>query len=186
MKALATRRLLIRDWREDDRELFHRINSDEQVMEFFPFRRDRAQSDAFFDRLRDQVAADAIGFAAVENRETGACMGFCGLHRTDFEPFATQGAIEIGWRLAPEHWGKGYASEAAAALIRNGFEALGFDEIISFAVWSNRRSTAVMERIGMRRDAARDFDHPGVPDTHPELKRHHFYAIRRSDAAKPG
>ena len=99
----------------------------------------------------------------------------------EIEPLVPAGTIEIGWRLAPEFWGFGYVTEAAEALLDFGFETLGREEIISFAVWNNRRSTAVMERLGMRRDPAADFDHPRVPDTHPELKRHVLYRLSRED-----
>lgn len=181
MNSLRTERLVIRNWEERDRDLFFRINSDDAVMRFFPFRRDREQSDRFFDEIRADVAADDIGFAAVEIVDTGACIGFCGLYRPRFEPFASQGSVEIGWRLAPEFWGKGYVTEAAKALLRTGFEDIGLEEIISFAVWNNIRSTAVMQRIGMRRDESRDFDHPSVPDSHPHLKRHAFYVLSRDE-----
>ena len=96
-------------------------------------------------------------------------------------PFLSPGTIEIGWRLTPEFWGKGYVTEAARAWLAFGFETLGVDEIVSFAVWNNNRSTAVMERIGMTADPSRDFDHPGIPDSHPHLKQHVFYALSRRE-----
>jgi RimJ/RimL family protein N-acetyltransferase len=182
MKPVRTERLILRNWEERDRDLFFRINSNDRVMAFFPFRRDRAAADAMLDRLRREIAADGYGFAAVELAATGACAGFAGLARADYlEPALPAGAVENGWRLAPEFWGRGYATEAARAWLAFGFEALGLPEIISFAVWNNHRSTAVMERIGMSRDAAGDFDHPKVPDTHPELRRHVLYRLRRED-----
>ena len=91
------------------------------------------------------------------------------------------GTIEIGWRLAPEYWGKGYVTEAAQAWTDFGFEALSLDEIVSFAVWNNVRSTAVMERLGMLRDTSGDFDHPNVPGTHPHLRRHVLYRLSKRD-----
>lgn len=181
MKPIRTERLILRNWEERDRELFFRINSDETVMEFFPFRRHRALSDALMDRLRDDAASLGYGFTAVEMAASGTCIGFVGLHATEIEPLMPAGTIEIGWRLAPEFWGHGYVTEAATAMLRFGFEELRQPEIISFAVWNNDRSTAVMQRIGMRRDPEADFDHPGVPDTHPELKRHVLYRISRQD-----
>lgn len=182
MTPLRTERLILRNWEERDRALFHRINSDERVMEFFSFRRDRAQSDTLFDSLRDGIAARGFGFAAAEIAATGECIGFIGLHETDYlEPFLPAGTIEIGWRLAPEYWGHGFVKEAAEAHLAMGFETLGFDEIVSFAVWNNVRSTAVMERLGMRRDEIGDFDHPRIPDTHPHLKRHVLYRLTREE-----
>ena len=184
MKPHQTARLIIRNWEERDRDLFFRINSDEKVMEFFPSRRDRAQADEFFDRLRAGIAERGYGFTAVEIAATGECIGFVGLVETHLEPFLPDGTIEIGWRLAPEYWGHGYVTEAAEALLAFGFEELDLDEIVSFAVRDNRRSTAVMERLGMRADPAGDFDHPNVPDTHPELKRHVVYRLTGADWRK--
>lgn len=177
MTPIRTERLLIRNWEDRDRDLFFRINSDEQVMAFFPFRRTRAEADAFLDRLRSSIDRNGFGFTALGNLETGACIGFAGLNRQSVVPTLPPDTVEIGWRLAAEYWGKGYVTEAAEALLAFGFRDLGLDEIVSFAVWNNDRSTAVMKRIGMRHDPAGDFDHPGVPDTHPQLKRHVLYRL---------
>ncbi|MFC3323988.1 GNAT family N-acetyltransferase [Mesorhizobium cantuariense] len=177
MKPMRTERLILRNWEDRDRELFHRINSDEQVMEFFPFRRDRTAADAKMDELRGAIARDGYGFAAAEITATGECIGFVGITGTDHMPFLPAGTIEIGWRLAPEFWGKGYVTEASQAWLAYGFETLGLGEIVSFAVDNNHRSTAVMERLGMTADPSADFDHPGIPDNHPALKRHVFYRL---------
>jgi RimJ/RimL family protein N-acetyltransferase len=178
---IRTARLILRNWEERDRDLFFRINSDDRVMEFFPFRRNRQQANEFMDVLRDGIAERGFGLAAIELRRTGECIGFAGLLPTDMEPIFPKGTVEIGWRLAPEFWGFGYVTEAAEAWLAFGFEKLELDEIVSFAVWNNTRSTAVMRRIGMRRDASGDFDHPKVPDSHPELKRHVRYRFSRTD-----
>lgn len=178
---LETERLIIRNWKETDRDLFHLINFDEQVMAFFPFRRDRVQSDAMMDDLKARIRVDGYGFTAIALKDGGAAIGFCGLANAKLEDAFPEEAIEIGWRLAPTYWGKGYATEAAERLIKFGFETLNLDEIVSFAVADNIRSTAIMKRIGMVRQAERDFDHPRVPDTHPHLVRHVVYAISRSD-----
>lgn len=183
MTPIRTQRLVLRNWEERDRALFHRINSDERVMEFFPFRRSRAEADAKMDEFRATLARQGFGWAAAEVAATGETIGFVGLSRTEDTPFMAPGTVEIGWRLAPEFWGRGYAAEAARAWLAHGFEVMKLDEIVSFAVVANRRSTAVMERIGMRHDAARDFDHPGVPDSHPHLKRHLFYTLTRAEWA---
>jgi RimJ/RimL family protein N-acetyltransferase len=181
MKPMRTERLILRNWEERDRALFHRINSDEQVMEFFPFRRDRATADAKMDEFRGWIAEDGYGFAAAEIIETGECIGFIGLFDTDHLPFLPPGTIEIGWRLVPEFWGKGYVTEAAEAWLAYGFETLAVDEIVSFAVAENHRSTAVMKRLGMTADPSADFDHPDIPDSHPALKRHVFYRLTREN-----
>jgi len=175
---LETERLIIRNWKEEDRELFHFINSDDQVMEFFPFRRDRNASDKMMDDLKTGIKENGYGFTALEIKETGECIGFCGLANADFEENQKAEYVEIGWRLAPQYWGKGYATEAAKRLLAFGFEELQLDEIVSFTVKGNEKSSAVMERIGMVRDKTKDFDHPRVPDTHPNLKPHIFYAIQ--------
>jgi RimJ/RimL family protein N-acetyltransferase len=180
MKPIRTERLILRNWEERDRALFHRINSDDQVLEFFPFRRSRAEADAKLDQFRAEIENDGFGWTAAEIAATGECIGFVGLHQTEHMPFLPEGTVEIGWRLAPEFWGKGYVSEAATTWLDFGFETLGLDEIVSFAVWNNNRSTAVMRRIGMSADPTRDFDHPGVLDSHPQLKRHVFYRLSKA------
>lgn len=184
MKPIRTSRLILRNWQESDRDLFFRINSDDSVMEFFPFRRDRSQADIMMDALRDGIAGKGYGWSAAEIAATGECIGFVGLHDAEIESLVPAGTIEIGWRLAPEFWGQGYVTEAARALLDFGFNELGRDEIISFAVWNNVRSTTVMQRLGMTRDPSRDFDHPRVPDTHRELKRHVFYRLTRKEWRK--
>lgn len=181
LKPIRTERLILRNWEDRDRELFHRINSDERVMEFFPFRRDRRQADAKMEELRETIDRDGYGFAAAEIAATAQCIGFVGITGTDYLPFLPTGTIEIGWRLAPEFWGKGYVVEAARAWLAYGFETLNLKEIVSFAVADNHRSTAVMRRIGMTRDPSTDFDHPGIPDSHPALRRHVFYRLSRAD-----
>ncbi|PBB21084.1 GNAT family N-acetyltransferase [Mesorhizobium sp. WSM4313] len=181
MKPIRTEHLILRNWEERDRALFHRINSDERVMEFFPFRRDRATADAMMDEFRGWIEEDGYGFAAAEIAATGECIGFVGLLDTDDVPSLPDGTIEIGWRLSPEFWGKGYVTEAAEAWLAYGFETLGVDEIVSFAVADNHRSVAVMKRLGMQADAGADFDHPSVPDSHPHLKRHVLYRLSRRD-----
>jgi RimJ/RimL family protein N-acetyltransferase len=181
MIRLETPRLIIRNWEERDRDLFFRINSDDEVMRFFPFRRGRAESDAFMDSIRDANEARGYGFAALELKATGECIGFAGLHADAVAPTRPPESVEIGWRLAPEFWGKGYVTEAAERLLDFGFTDLGSDEIISFAVWNNERSLAVMRRIGMTAEPDSDFDHPGVPDSRVELMRHAFYRLARED-----
>ena len=164
MKPIRTERLILRNWEERDRELFHRINSDERVMEFFPFRRDRAAADAKMDELRALDRRGRLRFRRRRDRRDGRMHRLCRPRSIPIiVPSLPAGTIEIGWRLAPEFWGKGYVTEAAEAWLAFGFETLGLDEIVSFAVADNRRSTAVMERLGMTADPASDFDHPAFP-----------------------
>lgn len=132
------------------------------------------------DRLAEHIEHHGFGFAAAEIAETGETIGFVGLLRCDFETsFIPADAVEIGWRLAPEFWGKGFASEGANAWLDFAFDAVGLDDVFSFAVWNNDPSTAVMRRIGMQLVVGGDFDEPSVPDTHPHLKRHVVYRISR-------
>ncbi|WP_109575367.1 GNAT family N-acetyltransferase [Aminobacter sp. AP02] len=181
MEPIRTARLTLRNWEERDRALFHRINSDKQVMEFFGILRSRAESDELFDRLRGNIDRDGYGFTAAEIAATGECIGFVGINPTDLAPFIPKGTMEIGWRLAPEFWGKGYVTEASEAWLTYCFETLKLGEVVSFAVWNNHRSTAVMKRLAMRHDPSRDFDHPRVPDTQPELKRHVYYRLSQAE-----
>ena len=176
---IETPRLLLRNWQEDDRAFFHEINSDPEVMEFFPALRSREESDALMDRIVAMINEDNFGFYALQDKESGNVVGFTGLMKTDLEPFMPKGVLEIGWRLAQRYWGKGYVTEAALASLAYAFDERGQDEVVSFAVHNNHRSTSVMQRIGMINDPERDFDHPKVPDSHPQLKRHVLYTISK-------
>jgi RimJ/RimL family protein N-acetyltransferase len=155
------------------------MNADPRVREHFSGTLTRAESDASMARLRAHFAEHGFGFWAVELRERPGFMGFAGLSHPSFT--APSGpAVEIGWRLAFEHWGHGYATEAARAALRAGFEELGLDEIVAFATVGNVRSRRVMEKIGMSHDPAGDFDHPSMPADHPR-SRHVLYRLRRTD-----
>jgi RimJ/RimL family protein N-acetyltransferase len=175
MMPLRSQRLILRNWTDSDRPLFHRINSHDEIMRFFPMRRDRAQSDAMMDLLSQAIERDGFGWTAAQRIDTGDCIGFVGLSIAEIAGILDPGAMEIGWRLVPEAWGKGYATEAAERLAAFAFDELGRDRIYSFAVLENRPSIAVMERLGMTQLA--DFDHPRVPDSHPHLRRHALYEL---------
>ncbi len=173
--SLTTPRLELRHWREADLELFAAMNSDPAVMEHFPELLSRRQSDGLVDRIEAGFAANGFGLWALEVRGTDEFIGFTGLAVPEFEAHFTP-AVEVGWRLVRSAWGNGYATEAAGAALRFGFDEVGLDEIVSFTVPGNRRSRAVMERLGMRRDPRDDFDHPGLPPGHP-LRPHVLYRI---------
>lgn len=177
---LDTERLRLRAWRDADREPFAALNADPAVMEYFPALLDRAASDAGIDIWRQQFAERGWSNWAVEVKATGAFIGFIGLS-IPRRPLPCSPCVEVGWRLARSAWGRGYASEGARASLRCGFERLGLAEIVSFTAIDNRRSRAVMERIGMR-DAHQDFEHPGVPEGHP-LRLHCLYRLSRDDWA---
>jgi len=175
---LRTDRLLLRRWRDSDREPFAAINADPRVMEFFPATLTRAQSDELAERIERELEERSFGLWAVEVPEVVEFAGFVGLEVPSFESHFTP-CVEVGWRLAAEHWGRGYASEAARAAVRFGFERLGLKEIVSFTARTNLRSRRVMERIGMTHRSADDFDHPGLPPGHP-LRPHVLYRIVHS------
>ena len=179
--TIQTERLTLRSFTEADREPFAAMNADPEVMRHFPEPLDRAMSDALVDRILDGWGERGLGLWAVERREDGAFLGFVGLSTPTFDAHFTP-AVEIGWRLARDAWGHGYATEAARAGVAYGFETLGLEEIVSFTTKDNVRSRGVMERLGMTRDPADDFDHPGLPAGHP-LRRHVLYRLRRRRAA---
>ena len=178
---LETPRLVLRGWRESDRAPFAALNDDPAVMEHFPSRLTRAESDAMVEHIGDHFARHGFGLWAVEAPGTADFLGFVGLSIPRFESHFTP-CVEVGWRLAREHWGRGYAPEAARAALRFGFEQIGLDQIVSFTVPGNLKSRRVMEKIEMRRNPADDFDHPSLPEGHP-LRRHVLY--RRSRAEWP-
>lgn len=179
---IKTERLILRQWREDDFGAFAEMAADPQVMEFLLPLPDRAASDAVAERLKAHIAEFGFGFWALEVPGVTPFIGFTGLlHVGPDAPYAP--AVEIGWRLARAHWGKGYAVEAAKASLQQGFGPLGLEEIVALTVPANIRSQQVMQRIGMTRNEADDFDHPRVPDGHP-LKRHVLYRIKR-EAFRP-
>jgi RimJ/RimL family protein N-acetyltransferase len=175
---LSSARLRLRRWRDEDREPFAALNADPRVMEFFPGTLSRAESDALVDRIEAHFDKHGFGAWAIEVPGVAGFVGFTGLSVPRFEaPFMP--CVEVGWRLPVEHWGKGYASEAARLALSYGFETLDLPEIVSFTAATNRRSTAVMERLGMRRDPADDFDHPALPEGH-RLRRHVLYRLSRA------
>ena len=130
-------------------------------------------------RVLSILYPEGIAFGAAERKSGGVFVGMVGLQR--FRGAGPLGpCVEIGWRLAREHWGMGYATEAARAWLAHGFDALGLPEIVAFTNAGNARSLAVMARLGMRCDPGRDFEHPGVPEGHP-LRAHVLYSARRPE-----
>jgi RimJ/RimL family protein N-acetyltransferase len=174
--SLHTDRLLLRRWRPEDRAPFAALNADPEVMEHFPARLTRAESDAFVDRIEAGFAEHGFGLWAVEVQATGEFIGFTGLAVPSFDaPFIP--AVEVGWRLARPAWGHGYASEAARRALAAAFTTYGLAEVVSFTSVDNVRSQAVMRRIGMTHDPADDFDHPRLPPRH-RLIRHVLWRIK--------
>lgn len=176
--ALRTPRLLLRQWREEDREPFAAMAAEAEVMRYLPPLTDRAASDAWIDRMRMRFDEHGFAYWAVELPGEAALIGAIGLSLVTFPaPFTP--AVEIGWRLARAYWGRGYAFEAARAVLDDGFGRLGFREIVAFTVSANTRSWGLMQRLGMQHDPADDFDFPAFPEAHP-LRRHVLYRLRRT------
>lgn len=176
--TLTTERLILRRWRESDREPFANLNADPRVMEFLPRVLSREESSAAVERIEHHFRRHGFGLYAAELRPEGMFIGFIGLCIPSFKaPFSP--CVEIGWRLAVEHWGCGLATEGARAVVRHGFQVLHLKEILSLTVPTNLRSRRVMEKLGMIRDPAEDFDHPQLPPAHP-LRRHVLYRLSRS------
>jgi len=180
---LTTDRLLLRRWREEDRDGFAAMNSDPVVMEHFVSVLSRAESDALLDRIEAGFARDGFGLWALEERSSASLMGMTGIQRVPFcAPFTP--AVEVGWRLRASAWGGGYATEAASAAVAFGFDTAGLEEIVAMTTPSNSRSIAVMERLGMQRDRDADFDHPRIPAGHP-LRRHILYRVQAGVHSQP-
>ncbi len=173
---LETDRLHLRDWRDDDLEAFAAMNADKNVMEFYPAAYSRKQSDAFAERLQQSLDDNGFGLYAVEVKSTHNFIGYVGLAKAEF-PAAFTPAVEIGWRLAFHSWGHGFATEAARSCLAYGFSEFGFGELVSFTTRFNRRSIAVMERIGMSRNPDDDFEHPEIPAGDPQ-RPHVLYRIK--------
>jgi RimJ/RimL family protein N-acetyltransferase len=179
MSELSTPRLSLRQWRDSDLAPFAALNADARVMEFAGSCLTRAASDALAHRCATEIARLGYGFWALELRENQQFIGFAGVRAPSFAAHFTP-CVEIGWRLEPASWGQGLATEAARECLRFAFESLTLSGVVSFTVPLNRRSRAVMERLGMRHDALGDFDHPRLPAGHP-LRHHVLYRLPRED-----
>lgn len=174
---VETERLILRDWCDADRAVFASMNADPEVMRHFPATQSAEESNASVDRCRARIRDDGFGFWAAELKETGAFIGFIGIQKApDYLPCAP--AIEIGWRLLPLVWGRDLATEGAKGALAYAFENLGANEVIAITTVGNAASRRVMEKIGMSRDLAGDFDHPMVPERSP-IRPHVLYRIRR-------
>jgi RimJ/RimL family protein N-acetyltransferase len=177
---MDTERLILRRWREDDRLPFAAMNADPDVMRHFPSVMTKEQSDALVDRIEQGFDEHGYGLWALEVRDSGEFIGFTGLILQTFEAHFTP-AVEIGWRLARPAWGHGYAIEAARKALAYGFGEAGLDEIVSMTTVGNERSRSVMERLGMTRDPADDFEHVRIPEGSP-IRPHVLYRIRPGQA----
>jgi len=172
---IHTDRLILRRWTADDFAPFAAMNADPRVMEYFPACLTREESDVMAAGIEARFDELGFGLWAVEIPNVVRFAGFTGLAVPRFESHFTP-CVEMGWRLAAAYWGYGYATEAARASVAFGFEHVGLKEIVAFTVPANVRSRRVMEKIGMTRNPADDFDHPRLPDGHP-LRRHVLYRV---------
>jgi RimJ/RimL family protein N-acetyltransferase len=172
---LSTARLVLRKWKAADRAPFARMNADPIVMEYLPAPLSADESNAFVDRIERHFDELGWGLWAVEVRATESFVGYVGLWPATFAAHFTP-AVEVGWRLAQAYWNHGYATEAAKVVLNDGFDRLGFDEIVSFTAVANARSQRVMQKLGMTHDPHDDFDHPNLPAGH-RLQRHVLYRV---------
>lgn len=170
---IETSRLLLRDWKEEDIPAFVRLNSDEKAMEYFLDTLSYEETVGFYHRIQEEFETCGYGLYAVERKEDGTFMGYVGLHRITFD-IEIVPAVEIGWRLLPEYWNRGYATEAALACLDYARDRLKMKELYSFTSLLNKRSERVMQKIGMKR--VKEFSHPLVDSSHP-LCRHVLYKI---------
>ena len=178
---IETDRLLLRQWRDADREPFARMNADPIVMEFFVSTLTRQESDAFAARIADRIARDNYGLFAVERKDDGAFLGFTGFSSApERTPVASE--IEIGWRIAQQYWRRGYAVEAASACRDWFWEHMSAPRLVSFTSAANRPSRNLMRKLGLERRADLDFDYPGI-DPDNGLRRQVVYALERADGA---
>ena len=176
---METDRLLLRPWEPRDLDPFATLNADPEVMRFFPSTRTREETTELIERTTSLLAERDMSFLAVEEKASGDFVGMVGLAPVG-PPMPCAPAVEIRWRLAKHHWGKGYAQEAARAWLAYGFGTLALPEIVAFTFVGNTPSRRVMERLGMTRDPADDFEHPGIAAGHP-IRPHVLYRLKAAD-----
>ncbi|WP_152227888.1 GNAT family N-acetyltransferase [Pseudomonas sp. SCB32] len=179
--SLTTERLLLRPWRTADLPAFAALNADAEVMRYFPACMSREDSDLLAARILLHFDEHGFGQWIVERREDGAFIGVLGLQKVSFEASFTP-AVEIGWRFNAAYWRRGYALEAARAVLAFAFDSLKLAEVVAFTVPANLPSQGLMQRLGMRRDEAGDFEHPRLPEGHA-LRQHVLYRINREARA---
>jgi len=174
---LQTERTILRPWADSDLEPWVTLNGDERVMEFFPstYTRDRAERSAAL--LRERLERDGYGWWVLEIKNGASFAGVIALQDVPFEAHFTP-ALEIGWRLQHDHWGHGYATEAARSALAFALSELQRDEVVAMTAAVNERSRRVMQRLGMTRDPDDDFEHPAVVAGHP-IRPHVLYRIKR-------
>jgi RimJ/RimL family protein N-acetyltransferase len=184
---LTTNRLILRTWKPSDIPLMAAISSDPLVMEHFPAIQDITATQALIDHINQHYKKFGYAAYAVEIKDTHEFIGFVGLNHPpfaipNFQP-VTLPIVEIGWRLSSQHWGKGYATEAAKAVLHYAFTELNLGEIISFTVITNNKSRRVMEKIGLQHSEADNFNHPKLEEN-SALSKHVLYRLTRNEYIK--
>ncbi len=175
---LTTKRLRLRQWKQADFPAFAMLNSDPEVMKYYPNTLSEEESNDMAQRFEALIAFKGWGFWVVENIDDKRFMGFVGLHEPTYDLPVTP-CVEIGWRLARNYWGQGYASEAAKASLEFAFERLDLPEVYSFTSVLNKKSQAVMERLGMV-NMERNFEHPMISEG-SSLREHVLFKIEKQD-----
>lgn len=170
---IETARLILRTWKHEDTDAYYQINQDRQVIELLRGPLSMQQVIEFISAANQHQEKHGYTLWAIELKQTGELIGFTGLNYTDWQAHFTP-AVEIGWRLGSQHWGRGYATESAKAALKHGFTRCHLKEIVSFTVPTNARSIRVMEKIGLKRDVNGDFAHPKLPNDH-RLSHHILY-----------
>jgi ribosomal-protein-alanine N-acetyltransferase len=158
-----TERLVLRAFRNSDREPWAAMNADPRVMRYFPSTLSRAEADGVIDRVNGKIADTGVGFWALERKSDGLFLGFAGLNRIGHDDLPIFGEWEVGWRLRADAWGHGYATEAGGFALDHGFRHMGLKRIVAYTARFNAPSERVMQRLGMMRAADMDFEHPAVP-----------------------
>jgi RimJ/RimL family protein N-acetyltransferase len=182
--TIETPRLILRNWVDSDVDAWAQMNADPRVTEFFARTYTREVSESMARYMREQLELNGFGWWAVEIRGGTSFAGVVALQAVPFAaPFTP--ANEIGWRFSVEHWGRGYATEAARAALDFAFNTLEWPEVVAFTAAQNLRSQRVMERLGMTHDPRDDFDHPKI-ERGNRLRRHVLYRIARSAPPRQG
>jgi len=176
---IETDRLILRTWLDSDLQLMLAINQDLKVMEYFPGLQDLKATTNFITKVNNHFDKHGYSRYATIRKDTSEFIGFIGLLIADFEAHFTP-ATEIGWRLSSKHWGKGFATEGAKAVLDHAFRELKIPEIVSFTAEGNAKSIKVMQKIGLRHNANDDFDHPKLDNT-SQLKRHVLYRLSKEE-----
>lgn len=171
----TSKRLGFRKFKDSDFEFFYSMNSDPEVMKYFPSVLNKEHTRSLMNRINAHIDEYGYGFYAVDLLSENVFIGFIGIKRTNFEADFTP-CIEIAWRLDKKYWNRGLATEGAARCLDYAFSVLSFDEIYSFTSLHNKASESVMHKIGMKKIG--DFDHPLVENNHP-LKAHCLYRISK-------